>query len=62
MEVVSIPDWDHKEAGGHPGHRYGDLGICDCSVTQGGNREHYRHEPGRGNILIDELQNNNGFW
>ena len=45
VKVVSVPDWDHEETGGHPGRRYGDLGICDGPVTQRGHGEHHRHEP-----------------
>ena len=42
---MSIPHRNHHQAGGHPGHCYGDLGISDCPVAQGGHREDHRHEP-----------------
>ena len=45
VEVVSVPDWYHHQAGGDPGHRYGDLGIGDCSVTQGGHRVDHGQVP-----------------
>ena len=45
VEVVSVPDWYHQQAGSHPGHRYGDLGIGDCSVTQGGHRVDHGQVP-----------------